>query len=278
VQFVRVLWEGAARHGLLRGERIELLDGDPMQAANVPRETGASLLLAGATLLVPCAPSKILGVGLNYRAHAREMNKPLPDEPLMFLKPPSALLPPGGPIVRPAGYARVDFEGELAVVIGRRARHIAARDAFDHVFGYTILDDVTVRDLQKKDVQYTRAKGFDSFCPVGPAIATGLDPSALRLRTRVNGELRQDSSTADLIFSVAELVAFASRVMTLEPGDLITTGTPPGVGNLEPGDVVEIEIEGIGTLRNPVVAEDHAALHRARAATHNDNDDAPETA
>jgi 2-keto-4-pentenoate hydratase/2-oxohepta-3-ene-1,7-dioic acid hydratase in catechol pathway len=200
-------------------------------------------------------PSKIVGIGLNYRAHAAEMKKPLPDEPLLFLKPPSALIAPGQPIVRPSGYERVDYEGELAVVIGKRASRVPVERALDHVRGYTVLNDVTVRDLQKKDVQYTRAKGFDSFCPVGPRVAEGLDPSHLRLVTRVNGVVRQDGNTSDLIFGVPELIAFVSRVMTLEEGDLITTGTPPGVGNLVPGDVVAIEIEGIGVLENPVVGE-----------------------
>jgi 2-keto-4-pentenoate hydratase/2-oxohepta-3-ene-1,7-dioic acid hydratase in catechol pathway len=204
---------------------------------------------------LPVTPTKIVGIGLNYRAHAAEMKKPLPDEPLLFLKPPSALIGPGQPIVRPAGYERVDYEGELAVVIGKRAARVARAQALDHVRGYTCLNDVTVRDLQKKDVQYTRAKGFDSFCPVGPRVAEGLDPGALRIVTRVNGVVRQDSSTADLIFDVPTLVAFVSRVMTLEEGDVITTGTPPGVGNLVPGDEVEVEIEGIGVLGNPVVGE-----------------------
>ena len=200
-------------------------------------------------------PTKIVGVGLNYRAHAAEMGKPLPDEPLLFLKPPSALIGPDEPIVRPPGYARVDYEGELGVVIGRRARRVAREQALDHVAGYTCVNDVTVRDLQKKDVQYTRAKGFDGFCPVGPRVVAGLDPGRLRIETRVNGQTRQSSSTSDLIFSVPELVAFISGVMTLEEGDIISTGTPPGVGNLEPGDLIEIEIEGIGILRNPVIGE-----------------------
>jgi 2-keto-4-pentenoate hydratase/2-oxohepta-3-ene-1,7-dioic acid hydratase in catechol pathway len=200
-------------------------------------------------------PSKIVGIGLNYRAHAAEMKKQLPDEPLLFLKPPSALIGPGQPIVRPSGYERVDYEGELAIVIGKRARHVPAARALEYIRGYTILNDVTVRDLQKKDVQYTRAKGFDSFCPVGPRVVEGLDPSRLRLVTRVNGVVKQDGSTSDLIFGVAALIEFVSRVMTLEEGDLITTGTPPGVGNLVPGDQVEIEIEGIGVLANPVIGE-----------------------
>jgi 2-keto-4-pentenoate hydratase/2-oxohepta-3-ene-1,7-dioic acid hydratase in catechol pathway len=203
-------------------------------------------------------PSKILGVGLNYRAHAAEMKKPLPDEPLFFLKPSTALVGPGDAIVRPRGWNRMDFEGELALVIGQRCRKVPRERALDVVAGYTCCNDVTVRDLQVKDVQYTRAKGFDSFCPVGPRIlpAAGVDPQALRIVTRVNGQVRQDSSTADMIFDVASIIAAASRVMTLEEGDLITTGTPPGVGPLVAGDVVEIEIDGIGILRNPVVDEE----------------------
>jgi len=199
-------------------------------------------------------PSKIIGIGVNYRAHAVEMGKGLPEEPLMFLKPRSALLPDGFPIERPSGYDRVDYEGELGVVIGARARRVPRERALDFVLGFTCINDVTVRDLQKKDTQWTRAKGFDTFCPLGPRIVAGLDPSALRIVTRVNGQVRQDSSTSDLIFDVPTLIAFVSSHMTLEVGDVISTGTPSGVGNLEIGDVVEVEIEGIGTLRNPVIA------------------------
>jgi 2-keto-4-pentenoate hydratase/2-oxohepta-3-ene-1,7-dioic acid hydratase in catechol pathway len=199
-------------------------------------------------------PSKIVGIGQNYRAHAAEMGKGLPEEPLMFLKPPSAVIGDGAPIVRPAGYERVDYEGERGVVIGRRARGIAAADALSVVQGYCCVNDVTVRDLQKKDGQWTRAKGFDTFCPIGPRVVGGLDPANLLLTTRVNGAIKQQSSTSDLIFDVPTLIAFVTAHMTLEPGDVISTGTPAGVGNLAVGDVVEIEIEGIGVLRNPVVA------------------------
>ena len=198
---------------------------------------------------------KIVGVGTNYRAHAVEMGKPIPDEPVLFMKPHTALLDDGAPIVRPRGWQRVDFEGELGVVIGKRCRHVKASDALSVVEGYCIVNDVTVRDLQKKDGQFTRAKGFDTFCPVGPKIVPGLDPSNLRLVTRQNGQVRQDSSTSDLIFSVPKLIEVLSRVMTLEPGDLISTGTPSGVGPISPGDIIEIEIENIGILRNPVVEE-----------------------
>lgn len=201
------------------------------------------------------APSKIIGIGQNYRAHAAEMGKGIPEEPLMFLKPPSAVIADGMPIERPAGYERVDYEGELGVVIGRRARRVSRDSALDYVAGYVCVNDVSVRDLQKRDGQWARAKGFDTFCPVGPRVVPGLDPTSLRITTRVNGQVRQDSSTSDMIFDVPTLIAFVSAHMTLEPGDLISTGTPSGVGNLNPGDVVEVEIAGIGILRNPVIAK-----------------------
>lgn len=206
------------------------------------------------TTSIDLVPSKIIGIGANYRAHAIEMGKGLPAQPLMFLKPRSALLASGAAIERPAGYERVDFEGELGVVIGQRTHRIARERALDAVMGFTCINDVTVRDLQQLDGQWTRAKGFDTFCPLGPRIVAGLDPADLRIATRVNGVVKQDSSTRDLIFDVPALIAFVSDHMTLEIGDVISTGTPAGVGNLAPGDVVEVEIEGIGVLRNPVVA------------------------
>ncbi|MDQ3369006.1 MAG: fumarylacetoacetate hydrolase family protein [Myxococcota bacterium] len=203
---------------------------------------------------IDLVPSKIIGIGTNYRAHAVEMGKPLPEEPLMFFKPRSALLASGGAIERPAAYQRVDFEGELGVVIGTRASRVSKEHALDFVMGLTCVNDVSVRELQKQDGQWARAKGFDTFCPLGPRIVAGLDPSRLRIVTRVNGAVRQDSSTSDLIFDVPTLIAFISAHMTLEVGDVISTGTPSGVGNLAVGDTVEIEIEGIGVLANPVVA------------------------
>jgi 2-keto-4-pentenoate hydratase/2-oxohepta-3-ene-1,7-dioic acid hydratase in catechol pathway len=201
------------------------------------------------------APGKIIGVGRNYRDHAAELKNEVPTEPLLFFKPPTALIAPGQPIVRPRGWERVDFEGELGVVIGRPCHRVKAADALGYVFGYTIVNDVTVRDLQKKDGQWTRAKGFDSFCPVGPALVPGLDPTTLRVVTRVDGVVKQDAPTSDMIFDVPTIIAAASRVMTLLPGDLIATGTPAGVGPIVAGNVVEIEIAGIGVLRNPVVDE-----------------------
>jgi len=206
--------------------------------------------------IIELSPSKIVGIGVNYRAHAVEMGKGLPSEPLMFLKPPSAVIGDGDAIRRPGGYARVDHEGELGVVIGTRARRVPRARALDYVMGLCCVNDVTVRELQVKDGQWARAKGFDTFCPIGPRVVAGLDPSDLRITTRVNGEVRQDSRTSDLIFDVPALIAFVSEHMTLEPGDVISTGTPAGVGNLAVGDVVEIEIEGVGVLRNPVVERD----------------------
>ena len=209
----------------------------------------------GVPEVIDLHPTKIVCIGANYRAHVAEMGKKVPEEPVLFMKPPSALVAPGEPIVRPRGYQRVDFEGELALVIGRRARRVPAADAHDVLLGLTVVNDVTVRDLQQKDGQWTRAKGFDTFCPLGPHIVAGVDPADLRITTRVNGETRQDSRTSDLIFPVPFLIEFISRHMTLEPGDVISTGTPAGVGNLAPGDRVAIEIEGIGTLENPVIDE-----------------------
>jgi 2-keto-4-pentenoate hydratase/2-oxohepta-3-ene-1,7-dioic acid hydratase in catechol pathway len=209
----------------------------------------------GSTEEIDLVPSKIIGIGVNYRAHAGEMGKGLPEEPLMFLKPRSALLGDGGRIERPAGFERVDYEGELGVVIGRRAQRVTREHALDFVMGFTCINDVTVRDLQKKDGQWTRAKGFDTFCPIGPRIVAGLDPSKLRITTRVNGAVRQDSPTSDLIFDVPALIAFVSAHMTLEIGDVISTGTPSGVGNLAVGDEVEVEIDGIGILKSSVIAK-----------------------
>ena len=197
-------------------------------------------------------PTKIICIGRNYADHARELGNEAPAEPLLFLKPPSALLASGGTIVRPAISNRVDHEGELAMVIGRRARNVSRAGWREYVLGFTCANDVTARDVQKKDVQFTRGKGFDTFCPVGPHVETELDVSNLRVQTRVNGQVRQDGNTSQMIFDCGFLIEYITSVMTLEPGDLILTGTPAGVGPLEKGDVVEVEIEGIGVLRNDV--------------------------
>jgi 2-keto-4-pentenoate hydratase/2-oxohepta-3-ene-1,7-dioic acid hydratase in catechol pathway len=257
-------WFGRVRSD--RPDEVELLSGSPFLSGSLAtaEPTGQHLPFqpakwqaepdAGPRLLFPVVPGKIVGVGSNYHDHTVEMGKPIPDEPVLFLKPPSALLDPGLPIVRPLGWQRVDFEGELAVVIGQRARRISEKQAREHIFGYTALNDVTVRDLQRRDGQFTRGKGFDTFCPLGPAISTDVDPEHFHLTTRLNGRTVQDSRTDRFLFPVYLLVSLISQVMTLFPGDVITTGTPAGVANLTPGDVVEIEIAGLPALRNPVVA------------------------
>jgi 2-keto-4-pentenoate hydratase/2-oxohepta-3-ene-1,7-dioic acid hydratase in catechol pathway len=210
--------------------------------------------LQGLAWLPPCRPSKIVGVGRNYKAHAQELGHEVPAEPLLFLKPASALLPHRGVIRLPSASIRVDYEGELGIVIGRTARNVTEAEAPQVILGYTCVNDVTARDLQKRDVQFTRAKGFDTFCPVGPCLATGLDPETLTLRTFVNGQPRQSATVRDMIFPPARLVSYVSSVMTLEPGDLIATGTPEGVGPLASGDLVEVAIEGVGRLSNSVAS------------------------
>jgi 2-keto-4-pentenoate hydratase/2-oxohepta-3-ene-1,7-dioic acid hydratase in catechol pathway len=216
---------------------------------------GAPVTEQAPRFLAPVKPSKIVAIGLNYKDHAGEMNKPLPEEPLMFLKPATAVIGPEDPIRMPRGVGRVDYESELAVVIGRRAYRVAARQARDFVLGLTCMNDVTARELQTKDVQYTRAKGFDTFAPLGPCIAVGLDGSALSVEGWVNDDRKQASNTRQLIFSIDTLVEFVSFVMTLEPGDIISTGTPSGVGPVKAGDRVRVTVEGIGTLSNPVISD-----------------------
>ncbi|HEX8255755.1 MAG TPA: fumarylacetoacetate hydrolase family protein [Thermoanaerobaculia bacterium] len=212
----------------------------------------SSVLPEGAVLLPPTVPTKIVCIGRNYADHAKELGNEAPSEPLLFLKPPSALLAPGGTIVKPSQSQLVHHEGELAIVIGREAKNIHVDDWRDYVLGFTCANDVSARDLQRKDVQFTRGKSFDTFCPVGPHIETDLDPSDLRIVTRVNGQVKQDGRTSQMIFPCNVLLSYVSEHMTLMPGDLILTGTPAGVGSLSAGDTVEVEIEGIGTLRNEV--------------------------
>jgi 2-keto-4-pentenoate hydratase/2-oxohepta-3-ene-1,7-dioic acid hydratase in catechol pathway len=204
-------------------------------------------------LLEPIRPSKIVCVGRNYREHAAELGNKMPDEPLLFLKAPSAIIYSGDEIVLPGASQQVEHEGELGVVIGRVARNIASdEDPLSYVLGYTCVNDVTARDLQRKDVQFTRGKSFDTFCPVGPWIETDIDPGNVEVQTRLNGELKQKGNTADMAFPVAFLIRYISEIMTLYPGDLIATGTPAGVSRMKPGDVVEVEVSGIGKLVNRV--------------------------
>jgi len=249
VRVVRVFVDEDVRYGLADDESITLISDEPFAAW----ETEGVLPLAHAQLLAPVIPTKVVCVGLNYRAHAREMGHAIPDEPVLFLKPPTAVVGPGAEIHIPADLKDVDHEAELGIVIGRRTRNIGADDAPAHILGYLCANDVTSRLLQRKDGQWARAKGFDSFCPVGPWVETDLDPHDLEIECLVNGKVRQSGRTSDMIFSPWELVSFASRVMTLLPGDVIITGTPSGIGPMVRGDVVEVRIEGIGSLLNRVV-------------------------
>jgi 2-keto-4-pentenoate hydratase/2-oxohepta-3-ene-1,7-dioic acid hydratase in catechol pathway len=206
-------------------------------------------------LLAPCQPTKIVAVGRNYREHAAEHGADVPPEPLIFLKPPSSIIGPDASIVLPLLSRRIEYEGELVAVIGRRGRNIPRESVSEHLLGFTCGNDVTARDLQRSDGQWARSKGFDTFCPLGPWIETDLDAADAKVVTRVNGTIRQNASTGDMIYGLSTLVTYVSAVMTLEPGDVILTGTPAGVGPLEHGDIVEVEIEGIGVLRNPVTAQ-----------------------
>ena len=234
---------------------ITALAGDPLYVGLQPLDE--QVLLSDARLLSPVLPrSKVVGIGRNYAAHAAEMGSELPDEPLMFLKPNTSVVGPGDPIFYPRQTNEVHYEGELGVVIGRICRDVPKEKYADVIHGYTVGNDVTARDLQRKDGQFTRAKGFDSFCPLGPWVETELDVSDLRVQTFLNGEVKQDGRTSDLIFDVPTLIAHVTSVMTLLPGDVILTGTPEGVGPMNAGDEVEISIQGIGNLTNKVVSRD----------------------
>jgi 2-keto-4-pentenoate hydratase/2-oxohepta-3-ene-1,7-dioic acid hydratase in catechol pathway len=249
VEIVRYLHQGKAAYGILEDNQVFAVEGDPFA------DTLRGPIVAAVSdirLLAPIAPSKIIGIGLNYRAHAAESKKPVPSTPLYFFKPTTAIISPGDSIVYPAQSQMVHHEGELVVIIGKRARRVGEDEALNYVLGYTCGNDVTARDIQNAEGHNSHAKSFDTFFPAGPAIVTGLDPNDLRLVTRVNGQVRQDSRTSDMVFTVAQLVSYLSQIMTLLPGDVISTGTPSGVSSIFPGDVVEIDIEGIGVLKNPV--------------------------
>lgn len=239
------------QYGWILDDYVGLLSAPPFGAY---RRLDAVIPLSEVKLLAPNMPTKILAVGRNYPEHAREHEVDIPETPMIFMKPPSAVISSGEGIVLPPQSQQVEHEGELAVVIGRRGRWIRLEDTANYILGYTVANDVTARDLQNRDGQWTRAKGFDTFCPVGPWIETEADPSDLLVTTRVNGEIRQMSSTREMVFNIQQLIVYISSVMTLEPGDLILTGTPAGVSPLSPGDEVEVEIEGIGKLINPVKA------------------------
>jgi len=260
MQCCRYEHQNLIRYGLIeqgKGEGVigRALETLPTSIYDFEGGETVDLPLSSVRLLAPVVPTKIVCVGRNYREHAKELNHPIPTEPLIFLKPPSAVIGPNDSIVRPSSLSqRVDHEGELGVVIGKRCRSLkTGEDVRDYILGYTCLNDVTARDLQNKDGQWSRAKGFDTFCPIGPLLISGLDPWAgIRVQARVNGDVRQDGTTADFIFPLDVIVHYIATVMTLEPGDVVATGTPAGVSPLNAGDIVEITVEGVGTLRNPV--------------------------
>jgi len=253
VKIARYSFDGALSYGILDDDELVVLAGDPMFSGF--DTTGERVPVSAATLLAPVIPrSKVVAVGKNYRDHATEMGGDAPSAPLLFLKPNTAVIGPNDAIVLPTQSKQVEHEGELAIVIGRIAKNVSASDHADYVFGYTAANDVTARDLQKADGQWARAKGFDTFCPLGPVIETEFDPAAATLRTSVNGELRQDGRISDMVHDIGSIVEYASSVWTLLPGDVILTGTPAGVGPLVEGDIVDVEISGIGTLSNPVRA------------------------
>ena len=253
VRVYRIDHGGTSLYAAEREGRWRLVDGDLFGSFREGPEIAAD----GLRFLPPVMPSKIVCVGLNYKDHAIETQKPLPPEPLLFLKPSTAVIGPGAPIEVPLWAGRVDHEAELGVVIRKPTFRIRAAKAHDHILGITAVNDVTARDLQSRDGQYTRCKGFDTFAPIGPCVAIGLDGRDLQVRAYVNGHLRQDSRTRELIFTIPELVEFISSVMTLAPGDIISTGTPSGIGPIRPGDSVTIHVEGVGALTNPVVARDN---------------------
>jgi 2-keto-4-pentenoate hydratase/2-oxohepta-3-ene-1,7-dioic acid hydratase in catechol pathway len=250
-RFYRIERHGVPRHAIEEGGRWRLLEGDLFGSY----EAGDEIASTGHRLLAPVLPSKMVCIGLNYKDHAAETGKPLPTSPLMFMKPSTAVIGPGETIQLPGGIGRVDHEAEVAVVIGRRATRVRERDAHQYVLGLTCFNDVTARELQQKGAQYTHVKGYDTFAPLGPCIAAGLDyraPEGIAIEGWVNGRRRQASTTAQLVFSIEYLIAYITGVMTLLPGDIIATGTPSGIGPLQPGDEVTIKVAGVGELTNPV--------------------------
>jgi 2-keto-4-pentenoate hydratase/2-oxohepta-3-ene-1,7-dioic acid hydratase in catechol pathway len=251
-RFVRVEYEGRAFWGEITDDRVVELD-QPCWLS--PSPTGPAIPLADVKYLCPVQPTKIILVGLNYRAHVSHSQSATeaPQNPVLFMKPPSSLLPANGQIVYPDGVDRVDYEAELAVVMGRRGRRIPPDEVPNHILGYTCLNDVTARRIQKQDGQWTRGKGYDTFCPIGPEVVTGIDPSDLLVEAYLNGERKQSGRTSQMIFPVPELVSFISDVMTLEPGDVISTGTPEGIDPMQRGDTIEVRIEKVGSLVNTVV-------------------------
>lgn len=249
MKFVRFEEHGNESYGLVEADKVYRIDGDIFSGYKVTEE---SFALSEVRLLAPCKPSKIVAVGVNYRDHAEEMKLQLPENPVIFIKPATAVIGPEDKIVRPQMSQRVDYEAELALVIGKQAKNVEPQDALEYIFGATCLNDVTARDLQSKDGQWTRAKSFDTFAPIGPFIVTGADYNNTDIELVLNGETRQKSNTSFFITNAQKIVSYISKVMTLNPGDVIATGTPSGVGPMKKGDVVEVRLSGIGVLKNYV--------------------------
>ncbi len=249
MKIARFNLNGEIRFGSVVGDQVSLFAGSPFESKEL---SGQSVALDQIQLLAPVAPSKIICIGMNYAAHAAEISQDVPDEPLMFFKPVSAIIGPGDTIVLPHQSDQIELEVELAVVIGKQAKNISKGEVMSHIFGYTIGNDITARDIQFSDLQWARSKGFDTFCPLGPWIETDFDPTGKRLDSRVHGEQRQHATTKDMIFDVETIVSFVSENVTLFPGDVILTGSPAGISRITHGDSVECEIEGIGVLHNQV--------------------------
>lgn len=257
MKFLRFKAQGKIKTGYLNGEEI-IESSSAIEDALISPEKALkpriqSYLINEVQILPPIEPSKIICVGLNYKDHARELNMNIPEEPIIFMKPPSGVIGHMGDIIYPTTSQEVDYEGEMAIVLCKKTRNVTAEDAWDVIGGYTALNDVTARDIQRKDGQWTRAKSFDTFCPIGPCIETELDPNNQNISLKLNGKIKQDSNTKNMIFKVNELVEFISKIMTLNQGDIIATGTPPGVGQMYPGDSVQVQIEDVGVLENKVV-------------------------
>ncbi len=249
MKFIRYKIKSGIRYGQVCEGHVLEIEGDIFSKYQVTETKHA---LCDLKILSPCVPTKIIAIGLNYRSHAAELGMALPEDPMVFMKPPTAVIGPDEEIIYPGMSSQVDYEGELAVVIGKKCRFVTEEDSEKYIAGYTCFNDVTARDLQKKDVQFTRAKGFDSFAPMGPFIETDINPCNVKIETFLNGEKKQSGNTNDLIFPVRTIVSFLSKIMTLCPGDIIATGTPGGIGPMKRGDVVEVRIEGVGTLQNKV--------------------------
>lgn len=249
MKIIRYTIDKRIEYGIREGEEVQALDGEPYQQL---KRSGRSHKLSEVKLLAPCTPSKVVAIGLNYHSHAKEVNQPVPKEPMMFFKPSTSVIGPGDKIIRPEGCQRLDYEAELGVVIRAVASHVAKKDAMKYVLGYTCFNDVTARDWQAKDSQWSRAKGSDTFSPIGPCIETELDPGRVSVEAYLNGERKQLGNTSDLVFGVPELVSYISQVIRLLPGDVIATGTPHGIGPMQSGDTIEIKVEHVGTLKNQV--------------------------